>query len=145
MAYRFMGDPKWDEPSSIYGPREPLPATIVLSSDESDDNRMVVPVCEAPPDPPPPQIQNDIIEPPSMLSRNIQRSMWDYLGYASDSDDASGDGAGSTANSRKEMRMLRHAQQNKNEGTTSVRNRTPSGSMNNSSCASNDPFGKRRV
>lgn len=146
MAYRFTGDPKWGELSSIYGPREPSPPVIVVSSNESEENRADGLVREAPSAAPARSVQNDFAEPPpSILSRNIQRSMWDYVGYASDSDDGNTDGIGSSANSRKEMRRLRYAEQLQTAAPSSVRNRTPSGSINNSSCASNDPYEKRRL
>lgn len=128
MAYRFKGDPKWEDLISIYGPREPVGNVIVLSSDESDDNNM----------------GRATHTPPV-----AQRSMWEYIGYASDSDDASMDANSSTANSRKEMRKIRDARKRTEEATTSTHNRTigrsSGNSFNNSSCASNDPCGKRNM
>lgn len=151
MAYRFKGAPKWEDLLSIYGTREPVSRVIVVSSDDSDDNgngchATVVPdEVDARLTP----LNNDPNRPPSMLSRNMQRSMWEYIGYASDSDEASIDGYGSSANSRKDMRKIREARKKKEEATTLYNSRVIGGSagssLNNSSCASNDPYGKRNM
>lgn len=143
MAYHFKGDLKWDDLLSIYGPREPVANDIVLSSDESEDNTAghgnnVQDF--------PPQSQSCA---PSMLSRNMQHIMWENIGYASDSEEERRDANGSTANSRKEMRKIHDAQKETQDASTSTRNRTTrisnGSSLNNSSCASNDPFGKRNA
>lgn len=142
MAYRFKGDPNWDQLLHIYGPRSPLPEFIIVSSDDNDegdaDNVQLEPTTGADSD------ANQHGSLPTQQSRNIQRSMWEYIGYASDSEDMSIDNNCSTANSQKQMRCPRDANV-VDAGSTSTRKAVRHTSVNNSSCASNDPFGKRRL
>lgn len=125
---------------TIYGPKEPIDdgmhcEVIVLSSeDEVDvdhvDNHASQEVAVHEP---------DGYRRSTKSSRNIQRSIWEYVGYASDSD-ASMTSDATTANSihshgYKAYLQVRGAQTHTNDFSTELHS-------SNSSQSSNDPFGK---
>lgn len=130
MAYRHTGDPSWYELQALFGPYDPSVQqndleVIVLSSEESEED--LPPVRAAP----------RIYERESTtLVRSIQMSIWDFVAYASD-DEMSLETRGSTS-WRKAIRPKKKA-----SSPTIVMKDPKPGHSSASSCASNDPFGKR--
>lgn len=153
MAYRFKGDPHWSNLQIIYGPREPIDhrlnrEVIVLSSEDEEVHEHVMhPQPQHEPHQPTTnggqQDKQRRVRAQSRSSRNVQRSMWDYVGYASDSE-ASLTNDASTANSSRTNRYKVHLQL---IGCKPPRDDCPTElhSGNSSSQASNDPFGKKKL
>lgn len=126
---------------------------IVVSSEDSGDDKTDDPVLHVP-DVPPPQVDNryDIPSAPSASSRNFQTSLWDYVAYVSDSE-PSRETYASTARSKPKGRSKLHAQliltpQQHSNADMDVDTSFPpyvpqrADSENNSSSASNNPHGK---
>lgn len=142
MAYRFKGDPNWDDLLTIYDSKEPIDhamhhEVILLSSEDEidvDHVREEEPAAVA-------VRQPNGRHPSSKSSKNIQRSLRDYVGYASDSDDSLTNNA-TTANAIRAHGSKLYLQV---IGVNSKHSDVPAElhSGNSNSQASSDPFGKR--
>lgn len=149
----------------IFGPKlrhlvdeddEDTPDVIVLSSEESEDEAAATTVMNddvAPPEEVGRHLHAAPAPAPSASSRFVQSSLWDYIGYVSESKQ-SRETYASTAHSKPPPRKKVYAklfkkQEHNNAGQTSnephVAPYVPrmAHSGNTSSCASNGPYGKR--
>lgn len=159
-AYREKGDPHWPELVQLFGPKERHLVdeddddVIVLSSEESGDESQEPAVVHEDLGPP---IENNspfhVQRASSAASRNVQSSLWDFVADVSDSE-PSRETFASTARSKPKPRSKLYAKlmltPSKAAAPTARSFEEPippyvprmAASENNSSSASNDPYGK---
>lgn len=141
MAYRHFGDPSWYELEEIFGPKEALEkeprADVIVVSSESEDE-VHEPAASA-------NIRCVLVprvveRPPTTTSRNIQMSIWDFVGYASDSYTTM-----DTKESTSNMKSKKSKAKKVSAPPLMMEDPKPGESGSASSCCSNDPYGKRHV